>query len=136
MPPGGGRVRWGQKRTAPYRKPLFPPGRREVFLLSENKTEYCGLRLWAAGDRAGRSVLNGNAAVVDTALKALEDKKCEGVLGSYTGTGAANRTISLGFTPRAVILVPEDRRLHDVPVGEKEHPRAIGPGVQTIKTFE
>ena len=41
-------------------------------------------------------------------LSAGVSEKAKIVTGTYTGNGAASRTISLGFTPKAVILRPKE----------------------------
>ena len=42
---------------------------------------------------------------LDTRMTAVETQKCEIYFGSYTGDGTQNRVISLGFTPKAVLLL-------------------------------
>ena len=99
--------------------------------MSTNKTQNYQLHGWAFGDEFPRGELNANFTKLDTALKAEETaraaaaqneaaaraaavatlntaigKKAEIVVGTYTGTGASGtRTISLGFTPRAALVL-------------------------------
>ena len=91
------------------------------------KTQYYQLNQYDPGDSFLRTDFNGDNAKIDAALKALDDKaetkadqaaldqtnaavaqlsaeKCEAVLGSYVGNGAASRTIDLGFPPKAAYL--------------------------------
>ncbi len=47
------------------------------------------------------------------------------VIGSYIGSGASSRVISLGFQPSAVLVIPENGRLYD-------HPNYIRGGLALI----
>ena len=50
--------------------------------------------------------LNSKAdKTVTTSLQAQINTKASFVFGTYTGSGTASRTISLGFTPKAVLLL-------------------------------
>ena len=40
---------------------------------------------------------------LDTRLTTVETQKCEVYFGSYTGNGAEERTINIGFTPKAIL---------------------------------
>ena len=63
------------------------------------RTEHLGLTLWGKEDEfQSPEGLNGNFAALDGAVAGLV------VTGSYAGNGAANRTIELGFAPRAVLV--------------------------------
>ena len=75
------------------------------------QTEHYGIRQWEAWEVPGHTDLNGTLGTIDAALAALESGKLAGVFGSYTGNDASSRTISLGFTPRAVILVNAEGRM-------------------------
>lgn len=78
--------------------------------LQSNKADQSGLTAANAALAALQSS-KADAAPVDAALAALEtkvDTKAQAVLGSYTGSGAASRTISLGFQPKAVLLLSYD----------------------------
>ena len=48
----------------------------------------------------------------DTALQSSLQQKCEAYFGTYTGDGTENRVISLGFTPKAVLLLTSDGMTH------------------------
>ena len=68
--------------------------------------------------KATQSALSAESAAresaddaLDTRLTAAETalpEKAECYFGSYTGNGAASRTISLGFTPKAVLVMEAD----------------------------
>ncbi|MEL4860427.1 hypothetical protein AAEU42_04145 [Pseudoflavonifractor phocaeensis] len=75
--------------------------------MSQNQTERFGLHLWEPEDNFLREEFNENFLTLDKVLGA----KSEVVFGSYTGTGTVNRVISLGFTPKCVILVNDRWRL-------------------------
>ena len=63
------------------------------------RTEHFGLTLWGKEDEfQSPAGLNGNFAALDGAVAGLV------VTGSYAGDGATNRTIELGFAPRAVLV--------------------------------
>ena len=86
------------------------------------------LNQWAAGDRVQRVDFNADNAKLDGAIAAvsaragaLETGKADKTaldaakatipkmaIGTYTGSGAASRTISLGFTPKAVLVMTQD----------------------------
>jgi len=90
--------------------------------MSTNKTQNYQLHGWASEDEHLRTELNANFTKLDTALKAEETaragaistlntalgKKAEVVTGRYTGNGQQDRTITLGFTPKAVLVMRED----------------------------
>ena len=61
--------------------------------------------------------LNSKAdKTVTTSLQAQINTKASFVFGTYTGSGTASRTISLGFTPKAVLL------LHKTPMQYRPSP--------------
>lgn len=68
------------------------------------KTENYNLPQWDGSDRVLRTDFNEAMADIDAAL----GEKCEFVTGRYTGNGAETRVISLGFTPKAVLVLRED----------------------------
>ena len=88
--------------------------------VSQNQTERYGLHLWEPEDNFLREEFNENFAALDKVLGA----KSEVVFGSYTGTGTANRVISLGFTPRCVILVNKWWQLFSA-----NNPNDVGGGI-------
>ena len=83
----------------------------------QHTTNY-NLNKFEAADRVTRDGFNQNADRIDAAIKSVADAAAAAqstansaaasalnfVCGSYTGDGAATRTINLGFTPRAVFL--------------------------------
>ena len=86
--------------------------------MSTNKTQNYQLHGWAPEDEGLLGELNANFTKLDTALKAETTARQNAVntlntalagkavivVGSYTGDGEAGQTISLGFTPRAVLV--------------------------------
>ena len=62
----------------------------ETFLLEANVT-------------ALQTIINGRFSTVNSAIEGLEDR-VETVIGSYTGNATYPRTISIGFTPKAVLV--------------------------------
>ena len=93
--------------------------------MSTNKTQNYQLHAWAPEDERLRGELNANFTKLDTALKAEATArqgavntlntalagKAAIVTGTYTGNGAKTRTISLGFQPKAVLVIPVDGRI-------------------------
>ncbi len=93
-----------------------------------DKTKNYQLNQWAAGDKVQRIDFNADNARIDGAIAAvsaragaLETGKADKTAldaakatipkiaaGSYTGSGAASRTISLSFTPKAVLVMTQD----------------------------
>ena len=64
------------------------------------------LNQWEAGDVVRRADFNADNAAIDAALKTIADSAGGGIRfasGAYTGSGS-ERTISLGFQPKAVLL--------------------------------
>lgn len=64
------------------------------------QTSNYGLSQPACWEQPSRSDWCGDMAAIDAALA----EKAEVVVGSYTGNNADSRTISLGFTPSAVLV--------------------------------
>ena len=104
-----------------------------------DKTRNYQLNQWAAGDKVQRIDFNADNAKIDAAIAAVSaradalgtskaDKTALSALqadldavraaipkiavGSYAGDGAASRTIHLGFTPKAVLVISSDGRLN------------------------
>ena len=69
--------------------------------MSTKKTEHYGLHVWEPGDDFLREEFNENFAFLD---KMLAEKFVAGV---YIGDGTAVKKVELGFTPAAVLCVPE-----------------------------
>ena len=88
--------------------------------MASNYTENYGLCQWEATDQVLREEFNQDNAAVDEALKGTADlaqaaqvlaqgayspENSPIAVGSYVGDGTAQRTIELGFTPKAVLLM-------------------------------
>jgi hypothetical protein len=78
--------------------------------MSTNKTENYQLHSWEAGDDFLRTEMNENFSLLDSNLAG----KAGVVTGTYTGTyegsdtpELADQFIDLGFTPKAVLVMPE-----------------------------
>ena len=94
---------WAAEDSRPYAK--FKPERRNI--MSTNKTENYGLHAWEASDDFLRQEFNENFAKLD---QALHDHV---VAGAYTGDGTKDRFMDLGFTPRAVLILPQDGKIYN-----------------------
>ena len=86
--------------------------------MASGQTEHYSLNQWQPEDKVLREEFNQDNAKLDTALEKMATQedvalKAELVTGSYTGNGAATRTISLGFRPRAVFLCRNDGTTFD-----------------------
>lgn len=68
------------------------------------------MTIW--GDVGDRTPTNALKKIYETFSAGLTEK-AKIVTGTYTGNDATNRTISLGFTPKAVLVIPADTVLHD-----------------------
>ena len=87
--------------------------------MPSNHTTNYQLSQWAKSDQVLMEDFNADNAKLDTALKAEANTRAAAVnainatlsgmvrlkAGSYTGDGAATRTISVGFTPKAVFVI-------------------------------
>ena len=74
-------------------------------------TSHYQLHQWEASDSFLRTDFNTDFQKIDAAIKGVETDteeklagKAELIWGNYTGNGAENRKIALGFQPRAVVL--------------------------------
>ena len=83
--------------------------------MSTNKTTNYNLHSWFPEDDFLRTEMNENFTKLDTLLKnetaalsAALGQKARVTVGSYTGDGALDRTISLPFTPKAVLLFNQE----------------------------
>ena len=68
--------------------------------VSQNQTERYGLHLWEPGDDFLREEFNENFEALDRSTRVIT--------GVYIGDGAACRSITLDFTPSAVLLMTAD----------------------------
>ncbi len=94
--------------------------------MASNYTENFSLCQWEATDQVLRTEFNEDNTKIDAALKQqandiakeITDRKAavtatastvpKIAVGSYTGDSAASRSISVGFTPRAVYVCSEE----------------------------
>ena len=65
--------------------------------MASSYTEHFQLNQWAAEDPVLREDFNADNAKLDKVIPRI-------VTGTYTGDGTADRTIYLGFRPKAVLL--------------------------------
>ena len=87
--------------------------------MASNYTEHYDLCQWEATDQVQRTDFNADNAKVDAALAGKAEQAALSALtervaalevlpqlatGTYTGNGAASRFISLGFTPKALLV--------------------------------
>ena len=70
--------------------------------MSTNQTENYQLHVWEPSDDFLREEFNENFAALDAALAA----GARFASGRYTGDGQAEQIIELGFTPKAVLVLP------------------------------
>ena len=70
-----------------------------------NYTQHYQLPQWVETDRIMMDDFNDLTQKIDSGLSGLAGSKAELVTGTYHGDSAASRTISLGFTPKAVLVV-------------------------------
>lgn len=78
---------------------------KEVDNMSSQKTEHYGLNLWEPQDSFLRTEFNENSEATDAALASKYGADNEPwSYGVYTGDGESEQFISLGFTPRLVIV--------------------------------
>ena len=70
--------------------------------MASSQTTNYSLPQWAKSDRIQMSDFNAAMSTIDAALAG----KSGVTFGTYTGNGAASRTISLGFTPKFVCVWP------------------------------
>ena len=80
-----------------------------------NKTANYQLSQWAKSDRVLMEDFNADNAKIDAGIRAAEthiDQVAATVpkvaVGTYTGNGAARQSISVGFRPKAVLIMRED----------------------------
>jgi len=96
--------------------------------MPSNFTKNYKLNQWEADDRVLRTDFNADNAKIDAALAAKAEESTVTslqseldaakatipriVFGTYTGDGAASRTISLGFTPKAVFVIRQNGMIY------------------------
>ena len=87
--------------------------------MASNQTSNFQLSQWEANDEVLRADFNGDNLKIETALtavKAVTDvaftpENSPIAAGSYTGDGMASRKIDIGFTPKAVLVMPHGSEL-------------------------
>ena len=87
--------------------------------MASNQTSNFQLSQWEANDEVLRADFNGDNLKIDTALTAMKavtdvsftPDRLPFAVGTYTGDGTTRRVISLGFTPRAVLVVMQNSRM-------------------------
>lgn len=87
---------------------------------SSSKTNYLGLNYWSAGDKPKMADFNSDNQRIDNAIQAHEQNGAlhlagnqsawlaqPFVTGTYTGDGTAVRSITLGFLPSLLLVLPQ-----------------------------
>ena len=77
--------------------------------MASNYTTNYELPLWEPQDSFLRTEFNDANQKIDTALTASNAERIH--VGSYTGDGMASRKIDIGFTPKAVLVMPHGSEL-------------------------
>ena len=72
--------------------------------MASGQTANYQLNQWEAEDKVLRTELIADNAKIDAALAGLAATALKMAVGTYTGDGAASRVISVGFTPKAVLV--------------------------------
>ena len=93
-----------EKRMDAYRAETFEGEITRDMLAPAVRDELSG--------KAEQTALNAETAAREQ-TDAVVAQKCEILLGTYTGNGAASREISLGITPKAVIVFHNGTRTGD-----------------------
>lgn len=92
------------------------------------------LHQWEATDDFLRTDFNEDFAKIDAAIRSAVETaqaKPEIVAGSYTGDNTENRQITLGFQPRAVLLLCRE---YDAVMAYPGRPRLSHTGDKTMLT--
>lgn len=87
---------------------------------SSSKTNYLSLNHWSAGDKPKMADFNSDNQRIDNAIQAHEQNGAlhlagnqsawltqPFVTGTYTGNGVATRSITLGFLPVLLVILPQ-----------------------------
>lgn len=93
-------------------------------MMSTNKTQNYQLHQWLPEDDFLRSEMNENFSKLDTAARML--------VGTYTGDEQAERFISLGFTPRAVLVVNDEGQMGSSASATRCKGGLAAPGMSTL----
>ena len=85
-----------------------------------NYTEHYQLHQWEPEDSFLRTDFNEDLGKIDAALQdvtTLAAGRADVITGTYTGNGAASRSIELGFTPKAVLLLLSTGHMSNAYIG-------------------
>mgnify|MGYP001034600648 FL=1 len=87
---------------------------------SSSKTNYLQLNYWSAGDKPKMADFNNDNQRLDNAFQSHVQNNAQHltgnqsawlaqpfVSGTYTGDGAASRSVTLGFAPALLVILPE-----------------------------
>ncbi|MDR3767420.1 MAG: hypothetical protein Q3Y08_10375 [Butyricicoccus sp.] len=75
-------------------------------------TEALANKINGKAEQADLTAAIDTLEAADAATQTQIAAKCEAYFGTYTGDGTENRVISLGFTPKAVLLLKADGRTY------------------------
>jgi len=89
--------------------------------MASNQTQHLKLCQWEADDEVLRTEFNADNAKIDEAVAtaqaaaeiAYSPENQPFAIGRFMGNDATTRTISLSFTPSAVLLITNDGTLHE-----------------------
>ena len=87
---------------------------------SSSKTSFLNLNYWSAGDKPKMADFNSDNQRLDNAFQSHVQNTAQHltgnqsswlsqpfVSGTYTGDGTASRTVTLGFSPALLLILPE-----------------------------
>ncbi len=92
--------------------------------MSTKKTKNYQLHQWEATDDFLRVEFNENFGKLDEAARV--------VVGTYAGDNAESRTISLGFTPQAVLVVSDEGQMGSSASSTRCMGGLAAPGMSTL----
>ena len=92
--------------------------------MSTNKTQNYHLHSWVPGDKFLRAEINENFIRLDSAAWVAT--------GTYVGDDQATRFISLGFTPRAVLVVNDEGQMGSSASNTRCKGGLVAPGMTTL----
>jgi len=77
------------------------------------KTTNYQLNQWAKSDRIMMDDFNADNQKIDAALKAVADGGAKLAVGTYNGNDETSQTITLPFTPKAVLICPLENSMQE-----------------------
>ena len=77
------------------------------------KTTNYQLNQWAKSDRIMMDDFNADNQKIDAALKAVADGGAKLAVGTYNGNDETSQTITLPFTPKAVLICPMEKNMQE-----------------------